>query len=102
MYWLSGMAGAGKSTVARTMAERFADLGILGPTFFFAHEIPECNRMQPRLEGIHHDHSATSQEPPRNYRAGFDSDLQISRRLLEGSQNAVRKAYHHPAEKLRA
>jgi hypothetical protein len=36
MYWLSGLAGTGKSTIARTIACRCADRQRLGATFFFA------------------------------------------------------------------
>lgn len=35
IYWLNGMAGTGKSTIARTMAESFAEQGMLGASFFF-------------------------------------------------------------------
>src|SRR2546423_44602 len=35
IFWLSGMAGAGKSTVSRTVAQSFADKGRLGASFFF-------------------------------------------------------------------
>lgn len=35
MFWLSGMAGTGKSTIARTIAETFASHGQLGASFFF-------------------------------------------------------------------
>jgi hypothetical protein len=35
IYMLSGLAGIGKSTVAQTIAERAANLGILGASFFF-------------------------------------------------------------------
>ncbi|KAL4746033.1 hypothetical protein BDW72DRAFT_198068 [Aspergillus terricola var. indicus] len=33
-HWLSGMAGTGKSTIARTVAQSFKEDGILGATFF--------------------------------------------------------------------
>ena len=36
IYVLSGMAGLGKSTVAQTIAERAAKVGILGASFFFS------------------------------------------------------------------
>ena len=36
IYWLSGMAGTGKSTIARTIAHRLAGEGILGGSFFFS------------------------------------------------------------------
>ncbi|GLA13523.1 hypothetical protein AnigIFM62618_010512 [Aspergillus niger] len=35
IFWLSGMAGTGKSTIARTVARSFADGGTLGASFFF-------------------------------------------------------------------
>ncbi len=36
IYWLDGMAGTGKSTIARTVARRCADEGRLGASFFLA------------------------------------------------------------------
>ncbi|WDK23073.1 hypothetical protein CGRA01v4_14364 [Colletotrichum graminicola] len=35
VFWLYGMAGHGKSTIARTVAKRFDEKKILGATFFF-------------------------------------------------------------------
>ena len=35
IFWLNGMAGTGKSTIARTVAQLFADNGQLGASFFF-------------------------------------------------------------------
>jgi hypothetical protein len=35
IFWLSGMAGTGKSTIARTIAQSFADKAQLGASFFF-------------------------------------------------------------------
>ena len=36
IYWLSGMAGTGKSTISRTIAERFHKRKLLGASFFFS------------------------------------------------------------------
>lgn len=36
IFWLSGMAGTGKSTIARTIAALIADTGNLGASFFFS------------------------------------------------------------------
>jgi hypothetical protein len=36
IFWLNGMAGTGKSTVARTIARTFYDQGRLGASFFFS------------------------------------------------------------------
>ncbi|KAK4646181.1 hypothetical protein QC761_0040130 [Podospora bellae-mahoneyi] len=35
IFWLNGMAGTGKSTISRTVAQSFADQGLLGASFFF-------------------------------------------------------------------
>ncbi|KAH8701383.1 hypothetical protein GQ44DRAFT_54930 [Phaeosphaeriaceae sp. PMI808] len=35
IFWLSGMAGTGKSTIARTIAQLFVSRGQLGASFFF-------------------------------------------------------------------
>ncbi|KAH7083961.1 vegetative incompatibility protein HET-E-1 [Paraphoma chrysanthemicola] len=35
IFWLNGMAGTGKSTIARTLASSFAEQGHLGASFFF-------------------------------------------------------------------
>lgn len=34
VYWLNGMAGTGKSTISRTLANTFAKRGSLGASFF--------------------------------------------------------------------
>ncbi|KAK5042938.1 hypothetical protein LTR84_011994 [Exophiala bonariae] len=36
VFWLNGMAGTGKSTIARTVARRFSELGRLAGSFFFS------------------------------------------------------------------
>ena len=38
IFWLNGMAGTGKSTIARTVARSFAEEGQLGASFFFQEE----------------------------------------------------------------
>lgn len=35
IFWLNGMAGTGKSTISRTIAQHFAENGQLGASFFF-------------------------------------------------------------------
>jgi hypothetical protein len=37
LYWLTGVAGTGKTTVAQSVAEIAKKLGILGATFLFSH-----------------------------------------------------------------
>ncbi|KAF9512026.1 hypothetical protein BS47DRAFT_1318551, partial [Hydnum rufescens UP504] len=36
IYWLNGLAGIGKSTIAKTVADQAQEKGILGATFFFS------------------------------------------------------------------
>ena len=36
LFWLNGMAGTGKSTIARTVARTFHDQGRLGASYFFS------------------------------------------------------------------
>src|SRR6266480_687438 len=36
IFWLSGLAGTGKSTIARTVARRYFEQGRLGASFFFS------------------------------------------------------------------
>lgn len=43
LYWLSGMAGTGKSTIARTLAHHFHSIGTLGGSFFFSRSSGEAN-----------------------------------------------------------
>ncbi|KAI4189631.1 MAG: hypothetical protein LQ346_005073 [Caloplaca aetnensis] len=43
LYWLSGMAGTGKSTIARTLAHHFHTIDTLGGSFFFSRSSGEAN-----------------------------------------------------------
>ena len=36
IFWLSGMAGSGKSTIARTVSRAYCDQNLLGASFFFS------------------------------------------------------------------
>ncbi|KAI9172832.1 Atypical/ALPHA protein kinase [Paramyrothecium foliicola] len=44
VYWLQGMAGTGKSTISRTVAQSCAAKAILGASFFFKRDQNDCNR----------------------------------------------------------
>ena len=43
VFWLQGIAGIGKSTVAHTVAKRCQEAGSLGGTFFFDRQDGECS-----------------------------------------------------------
>jgi WD40 repeat protein len=41
VFWLNGLAGTGKSTIARTICERFAAKDLLGASFFISRQVAE-------------------------------------------------------------
>ncbi|KLO15554.1 WD40 repeat-like protein [Schizopora paradoxa] len=43
IFWLNGMAGLGKSTIARSVAEWAKNSDILGANFFFAHDVQDLH-----------------------------------------------------------
>ncbi|KIK64750.1 hypothetical protein GYMLUDRAFT_121165, partial [Collybiopsis luxurians FD-317 M1] len=43
-YWICGMAGTGKSTIAISTCESLAEKGTLAGSFFCLCQIPECNK----------------------------------------------------------
>ncbi len=43
IYWVNGLAGIGKSTIARTVAENAKDLDLLGASFFFSRQEKELS-----------------------------------------------------------
>jgi len=46
IFWLNGLAGTGKSTIAQTISERmFAD-GHLGASFFCSRGFEDCSNLQ--------------------------------------------------------
>ncbi|KAJ4262907.1 hypothetical protein NW762_006520 [Fusarium torreyae] len=48
IFWLNGIAGTGKSTIARTVARNLYDRGILGASFFFSRgggDLGNANRL---------------------------------------------------------
>ncbi|KAG8914025.1 hypothetical protein FRC02_005144, partial [Tulasnella sp. 418] len=48
LFWLSGMAGTGKTTIARTVARQLDEKGLLGASFFFSRD-EEYRRSTARL-----------------------------------------------------
>jgi hypothetical protein len=41
VLWLNGLAGTGKSTIARTVCERLSNKGMLGASFFISRQVAE-------------------------------------------------------------
>jgi adenylylsulfate kinase-like enzyme len=45
MLWLFGPAGAGKSAIAKRIAETATEKGLLIATFFFSRKSPTCSNV---------------------------------------------------------
>jgi hypothetical protein len=43
IFWLNGLAGTGKSTIARTIARRYSEQGHLGASFFFSRGVQDVS-----------------------------------------------------------
>ena len=44
VYWINGLAGTGKTTIAMSIAERCEAAGLLAASFFCARDDAECNK----------------------------------------------------------
>src|ERR1700733_10590560 len=42
VYWLNGLAGTGKSTIAVSLCEMLAEKEMLGASFFCSRQLPNC------------------------------------------------------------
>jgi hypothetical protein len=54
VFWLNGMAGTGKSTIARTLCERLQEQGLLGASFFISRDHPERRDTEKIVHSISH------------------------------------------------
>jgi hypothetical protein len=43
LYWMNGMAGTGKTTVAYTFCQQLQEKGLLGANFFCSRSLSECS-----------------------------------------------------------
>jgi len=46
MYWMNGMAGTGKTTIAYSFCEQLQEKGLLGANFFCSRSLAECSDIQ--------------------------------------------------------
>jgi hypothetical protein len=79
IFWLNGMAGIGKSTIAQTAADRTYERGLLGASFFFSRgdgELTDPSRVMPTLAFqlarfdqifMHHIAAALGKDPDAGY-----------------------------------
>ncbi|KAF5852409.1 hypothetical protein GGP41_007836 [Bipolaris sorokiniana] len=83
IFWLSGMAGTGKSTIARTIAESFARRGQLGASFFFKRGEGERGKASRFFTTIATDLVACEPGMLPGIRKTLDEDPKISDRALK-------------------
>jgi hypothetical protein len=83
IFWLSGMAGTGKSTIARTVAELFARHSQLGASFFFKKGEGERGNASRFFTTIATDLVACEPGMLPSIRKTLDEDSAISQKALK-------------------
>jgi hypothetical protein len=83
IFWLSGMAGTGKSTIARTIAQSFASCRQLGASFFFKKGEGERGNASRFFTTIAVELVAHEPDMLPSIRAALEEDPTISQRALE-------------------
>lgn len=90
ILWLNGMAGTGKSTISRTVAQSFADAGQLGASFFFKRGEGERGNASRFFTTIAVQLGRTVPAMVPYVRKAIDADPGISGRLMkEQFQNLI-------------
>ncbi|KKZ66816.1 hypothetical protein EMCG_07505 [[Emmonsia] crescens] len=89
VFWLCGMAGTGKSTIARTVAQGLAGKGILGASFFFK-----------RGEGDRGHAARFFTTLVAQMVSKFPILLEYVKKVIEADPDLVRKALTEQFEKL--
>jgi WD40 repeat protein len=100
VFWLNGLAGTGKSTVARTICERFSNKGLLCASFFISRQIAERHHPPNVLRTIAYQ---LSRQQPEFFKA-ISATLQDSPDLAfsEGLQRLATELLFKPAAALAA
>ncbi|KAF1937526.1 hypothetical protein EJ02DRAFT_515146 [Clathrospora elynae] len=83
IFWLSGMAGTGKLTIARTIAQSFADHRRLGASFFFKKGEGERGNASRFFTTMASDLVKHKPGILAGIRMALDEDLAISQRALK-------------------
>jgi len=83
IFWLNGMAGTGKSTIARSVAQSFADQCQLGASFFFKKGEGERGNATRFFTTIATDLMARIPELISGIRRAIDADPLISEKALK-------------------
>ncbi|KAI9776365.1 MAG: hypothetical protein M1839_000445, partial [Geoglossum umbratile] len=97
IFWLKGMAGTGKSTIARSVAQSFADNARLGATFFFKKGEGERGNATRFFTTIATDLMAHVPGMTSGIRKALDADPGISERVLK---DQFEKLILHPLSEI--
>ncbi|KAL4985441.1 NACHT and WD40 domain protein [Aspergillus falconensis] len=99
VFWLNGMAGTGKSTIARTVAQSLKDKGQLGATFFFKRGEGSRGNARYLVSTITRQLVATYRQLAPDVLAAIENDPNISSRNLSEQFN---KLLLQPLSRLRS
>jgi hypothetical protein len=83
VYWLTGMAGTGKTTIAYSFCEKLAKDGMLGASFFCSRTVEETGDPKIILPTISHQLSARSKEFASSLLKVIQEDDNIRNRSLQ-------------------
>ncbi|PWI65024.1 hypothetical protein PCL_07436 [Purpureocillium lilacinum] len=82
VFWLNGMAGTGKSTISRTIAQTFSGTGHLGASFFFKKGESDRGNMSRFVSTIAADLTRRVPATARHIKAVLEDDPGILRRTI--------------------
>ncbi|GJN78789.1 hypothetical protein PLIIFM63780_002298 [Purpureocillium lilacinum] len=82
IFWLNGMAGTGKSTVSRTLAQSFASQNQLGASFFFKRGEADRGSMSKFISTIAADLARRQPATARHIKNAINSDPTILRKAM--------------------
>lgn len=83
IFWLNGGAGTGKSTISRTIAQSFANKGMLGASFFFKYGEADRGSMALFFPTIASQLVQTFPQIAPHIRAAIEADLTIYDRSIK-------------------
>jgi len=97
IFWLNGMAGTGKSTISRTIAQSFAEKGDLGASFFFKRGERDRGSAARLFTTIAADLVSTEPALAPYVRAAIDANPAVTSKALK---EQFKKLILQPLEKL--
>ncbi|RFN52392.1 vegetative incompatibility protein het-e-1 [Fusarium flagelliforme] len=83
IFWLQGMAGTGKSTIARTIAKRWDDQNHLGASFFFKRGGGDCGNLSCFYTTIAFQLAIRHQDLASSIKAAVDRDPSLMSKVGE-------------------